>query len=408
MTAATSRHRRWALPGTVVSLCSLVSSLALGSVLAPRAVADPIADARSQAAQLASQIAAESQRANALSEEYDAARLRVASLDGQVWTDQLQIASAEQRVQALQREVRRQAVSAFVEQGSSSSLTALFGNERDLTLREHYLGVAASQSVSAIDRLKAARDALAAQQAKLQQARTQAKAALSAIGAAEQAVQAETAQEQATLSQVKGNIAQLVAQQQQAQALARQRAFLAQVASQQSPHASSSLAAPSGGAGKASPAPVTAAPPVAVPRAVPPPVAAPSPPPPSPAPSGPAPSFGGGGAAAVAAAESLEGVPYVWGGASRSGVDCSGLVMLAWEAAGVSLPHYSGAQWSAVAHVSAGALQPGDIIFYGPGGSDHEALYVGGGMEIEALHTGTVVGIFPVGYAGTPSGYGRP
>jgi peptidoglycan DL-endopeptidase CwlO len=408
VSASGSRTPNRLLLGVVGCLTGLGSALAIPAVAPQSAGAEPIADAEAQAAQLTNQIAAEGKRANALSEEYDAARLKVSSLDGQIWTDEAQITATQQRVKTLKQRVRAQAVTAFVDQGSGSSISVVFDSgQRDIALKEHYLGVAANQSVSAIDSLRATQDTLASQEAKLQVARSQAHDALAAISSDEQAVQAVTAKEQATLSQVKGNIANLVAEQQQAQAAARQRTFLAQVASEQQA-ARSAQAGPAQGSGSVSSAGGAVSPPAHT--VSPPPARLPAPPPPAPAPapSRPAPSGGGRGSVAVAAAESLEGVPYVWGGASRSGVDCSGLVMLAWEAAGVYLPHYSGAQWSAVAHVSAGDLQPGDIIFYGPGGSDHEALYVGGGMEVEALHTGTVVGLYPVGYAGTPSGYGRP
>jgi cell wall-associated NlpC family hydrolase len=107
---------------------------------------------------------------------------------------------------------------------------------------------------------------------------------------------------------------------------------------------------------------------------------------------------------AVRTALSYLGVPYVWGGASRSGVDCSGLVMLAWEAAGVDLPHYSGAQYADTVHIPLGDIQPGDLLFYGPGGDEHVAMYIGRGLMIEAPETGEVVHITPIrtgyGFAG--------
>jgi cell wall-associated NlpC family hydrolase len=102
------------------------------------------------------------------------------------------------------------------------------------------------------------------------------------------------------------------------------------------------------------------------------------------------------GGAAVLAAEKYVGVPYVWGGASPSGLDCSGLVMLAYQAVGISLPHYSGAQYADTVRVPLGDIQPGDLLFYGPGGSEHESMYVGNGMMIEAPQTGYLVNITPV------------
>ena len=113
------------------------------------------------------------------------------------------------------------------------------------------------------------------------------------------------------------------------------------------------------------------------------------------------------GAAAVAAAESYIGVWYSWGGASRSGVDCSGLVMLAYQAVGVSLPHYSGGQFDDTVRVPLWDIQPGDLLFYGYNGDEHVAMYVGGGNMIEAPQTGYQVHITPVRLGWGFAGIGR-
>jgi cell wall-associated NlpC family hydrolase len=101
------------------------------------------------------------------------------------------------------------------------------------------------------------------------------------------------------------------------------------------------------------------------------------------------------GERAVALAQQFLGVPYVWGGASPSGFDCSGLVMFVYQQLGVGLPHYSGNQWYAGRRLAADELQPGDIVFFdmGPDGPGHEGLYIGDGKFIEAPHTGAVVRI---------------
>jgi len=111
---------------------------------------------------------------------------------------------------------------------------------------------------------------------------------------------------------------------------------------------------------------------------------------------------------AIAAAEGYLGTPYVWGGASKSGVDCSGLVMLAYEAAGIYLPHYSGAQYDDTMRVPLVDIQPGDLLFYGYNGDEHVAMYVGHGDMIEAEMTGTVVHITPVRLGYGFVGLGRP
>jgi len=104
-----------------------------------------------------------------------------------------------------------------------------------------------------------------------------------------------------------------------------------------------------------------------------------------------APSSGSLGERAVALARRELGVPYVWGGESPSGFDCSGLVQYAYARLGVELPRVAAAQYGAGHHVSRSELRPGDLVFFDHLG--HVGIYVGGGMFIHAPHTGTVVQI---------------
>jgi cell wall-associated NlpC family hydrolase len=85
------------------------------------------------------------------------------------------------------------------------------------------------------------------------------------------------------------------------------------------------------------------------------------------------------------------GVPYVWGGASPSGFDCSGLVMYVYAQLGISLPHYTVSQWDVTQPISTSQMQPGDLVFFD--GLGHVGIYIGGGQFVDAPHTGSVVRI---------------
>jgi cell wall-associated NlpC family hydrolase len=87
------------------------------------------------------------------------------------------------------------------------------------------------------------------------------------------------------------------------------------------------------------------------------------------------------------------GVPYVWGGASPRGFDCSGLVQYVFAQVGVSLPHYTVSQWNfpGAVPVPKNQLRPGDLVFFN--GLDHVGIYIGYGDFIDAPHTGANVEI---------------
>jgi cell wall-associated NlpC family hydrolase len=85
------------------------------------------------------------------------------------------------------------------------------------------------------------------------------------------------------------------------------------------------------------------------------------------------------------------GVPYLWGGSTPSGFDCSGLVSYVYAQIGISLPHFAAAQWLYGAPIPVDGLQPGDLVFFDK--LDHVGIYLGDTLFIDAPHTGAFVRI---------------
>jgi len=347
------------------------------------ASADQISDAKAQAAAITAKIQSIDAQRQALTGQVTSADYQLAQLKDQIAASQSQMAEDQATVAKDQAQLRVQAISDYTNSGTSSQVTQMFtSNVNTSGVRSEYSAIATGNVTTTVDHLHTAQAQLQAAQSSLEQQQAQQTSTLDSLSSAENQASALASQYQGTLNSVNANIQALVEQQQAAQAAAAQAAataaFNAKVAAAQAAQAQAATASASSGS-----------------------VSGPS------VPSAPPPPLAAGAAGAVQAAETMIGVPYVWGGSTPAGFDCSGLVAWAYARVGISLPHYSGGQYDDTTHIPLADIEPGDLLFYGPGGSEHVAMYVGGGSMIEAPYTGATVHITGVRTDGGFVGVGR-
>jgi cell wall-associated NlpC family hydrolase len=380
-----------------LTVVTVFASTVLG--LARPAAGDAISDAKAKAASIEAQLSQAQNEMSALSQQYDAARYHLSQIDSNITTTKAHIAADQAQVAQDKSTLSKAAVANYLSDGAAAAQNPIFsGSEQTVGATTTYNKIAEGDISLAVDNLHTAENSLNTQVTQLQGEQTQAQAQVTteqnAVAQNAQAVQ----QQKNALAQEQGQIAQLVQQQQQQEAAAAAQAA-AQRQAAAAAAAATAAAAPvtsGGGGGNAtsSSSPTSSTSLAGLQQAAPPPTAA-------------------GGSGAVQAAESQIGVPYVWGGESPKGsgspgFDCSGLTAWSWGQVGVGLPHFSGAQMADTTPVPINDLQPGDLLFYGAGGGDHVAMYVGPGQMIEAPYTGASVWITSLRLGSGFAGAGRP
>ena len=385
-----------------------VVALAAPLLSAGAASGDTIANKRAEASRVADQLEQLQQQAEVVAEQYNDARLELQSVDAKAKAAKAQSDRTQARLARSRKQVAGYAVDAYVRGGTASSASMILSTQSgdDIGQRQGYADVAVGNGADVIDQLRAAQAAAQADITNLKAARTKVVKVRDEVDSKRKEANASVAKQRAVLSKVTGELNTLVKAEQArraAEAARQARALAAKLAAAQKraeanrpkhtnttqthtttvdlptttdPGNGGGDGGGSGGGGGGGGGTIN--PPVGV-----------------------------GADAAIAAARSVLGVRYTWGGASPStGFDCSGLVMWAWQHGGKSLPHSSAAMYSSSTHIPMSELQPGDLVFYGSP-VHHVALYIGGGQIIHAPHTGSYVQVASVYYWSDVRGAGR-
>ncbi|HEX2274259.1 MAG TPA: NlpC/P60 family protein [Acidimicrobiales bacterium] len=330
-------------------------------VVAPAPVSGaPSDDKRAEAARIERQLEEQGSKVSLAAERYNRARLALDQVRTSIERARADLARADERMRQARNLMARTAVLSYVHGGSVSVLANLArSTNNDLVVRQQYLRFTAADQRQALGQLRVTREQVTVLRDRLANEERAAARAASAADAARREAAEEESAAQARLNRVKGEMANLVA------AESARRAAAAATPPAPQP---------------ARPAAVTPAPTLARPS----PLRGPSTPPPPAA---------RGAAAAVAEAQRQIGKPYKWGGSGPDSFDCSGLTAWAWKAGGVTLSHSALAQYHETTRVPLSAIQPGDLVFFGPSvsGIHHNAIYVGNNQMIEASQTGTPV-----------------
>jgi len=343
----------------ITALCALFAIVVV-TAFPTVAHGDEISDKKAQAAAIAAKIDDLSRVVEQYAEAANGAEIELAGLTQQVTEAEGRVAAAQVQLQQHQTELRSYAIDAYVKGGEPTTVDDISSDLNAAGQAEGYLSVAAGNRQQLVDQLRATQQDVQIQIGQLNDAKSQAQAKADDLNSKRSAAASAVAQQQALKNQVDSQLAQLVAAEQARRAQAAEAAAAQRRAS----------------AGTVISAPV-----------------------------GPIPG-NGGASTAVNVALAQQGKPYQYGAAGPDSFDCSGLVMYAWAAAGVSLPHYVPSQYSATRHVSLDQIQPGDIIYYNNFG--HDGIYIGGGKIVHAPHTGDVVKVVDMYYVGNPIAASRP
>jgi cell wall-associated NlpC family hydrolase len=319
------------------------------------ASADPgtVASKQAQAQSIVSQITSLEMRVSAAIERWNNANVKLDRISGDLQRSQYELGVARKNLKHAQTALMRQAAEIYTSGDSNSTLEVLLGSSNldDLLDRLDTVSRVNDQRSSVVGEVKTFRGSVARQATRLKQAKIQQRQIVADRAAQKQWIQSQLAQRERLLSSVRDEIAHLKAVERSRQLALVQRA---RSAAARPPVTSFGV----GGTvtGEAAPA------------------AAPA-----------ASKYGG----VVGIAMQFLGVPYVWGGSSPSGFDCSGLVVYAFGQMGISLPHSTYSLWNVGVAVPYSDLQAGDLVFFN--GLGHMGIYMGGGMFIHAPHTGDVV-----------------
>ena len=346
-------RKRYALTFTLV--------VALAMLATASATADPTVSAKeAQAQQIIGEINSIDISLTAAVEAYNTANVRLHKIRGDLRENARELKVARATLKRSQIALARRLVSAYTSGEQNSTLAMLLGSSSldELLNNVETINSTSKQDAHIVGQVTSARAAIQHHRDELQEAQSEQQHVVAQRAAQRQHIQSQLAERRQLLSSVRGEIAQLKAQEAQRQLQLAAQAH-ARLAAQQTA-VSQTASAPVVGVAASTPEGSTVAPPA---------------------------THGG----VVGIAMRYLGVPYVWGGASPRGFDCSGLVMYAFAQIGVSLPHSSYAQYGMGTPVSMSQLQPGDLVFFA--GASHVGIYIGGGQFIHAPHTGDVVKI---------------
>lgn len=331
-----------------------------------RATAAPsINDLRAQVQRIQSEVAAIDEQVGAAAEAYNGAVYQLGLINTRIESNRAGIIRATNKLHAVQDELAARLRAEYVSpQPTPIQLLLTTRSASAVANGTEAMERAALRDSAVIRTVRALRAERVKRAAELKRDQAQAKVEVADKAAKRDAVQALLARRSAVLASAKGALKReldAAARREAARRAEVNRRAQALVRTQTS-SGGSSTPTPSSGGG-------TTAPPV---------------------------SSGGSARNAQAARIAMQylGVPYVWGGATPSGFDCSGLAMYAYAKVGVSMAHYTGAIYSAFPKVSSSDLQPGDLVFFS--GLGHMGIYIGGGMMVHAPHTGDVVRVAPI------------